>query len=79
MCSSDLDVAADPGEREDLASEPGFTPTVRHLEQRLAAHRPGFYSNDERGRDACPPGTPGLCACWAARHTWGGFLGPFQT
>ena len=74
-----FDVAADPGEREDLASEPGFTPTVRHLEQRLAAHRPGFYSNDERGRDACPPGTPGLCACWAARHTWGGFLGPFQT
>ena len=74
-----FNVAADPGETSDLASEPSFAPTMELLSGLLSDARPGFYSNDERGTDACPPGTPGLCACWAARHTWGGFLGPYQT
>lgn len=74
-----FDVAADPEEREDLAGRPEYAAAVERLAGRLVAARAAFYSNEERGEDACPPGTPGLCACWAARHVWGGYLGPYQT
>ena len=47
---------------------------------RLAELRKSFYSNSDRGVDidGCAAVPGGDCACWAAEHVWGGFLGPWQ-
>ena len=47
------------------------------MSARLDALARGFFTNNDTGTDACPPGTP-LCGCWAAVHVHGGFLGPYQ-
>lgn len=66
---------ADPLELNDVAAA---NPTlVSALSTRLDVLAQGFFSNNDTGIDACPPGTA-LCGCWAAVHTWGGFLGPYQ-
>ena len=70
-----FDLASDPGEHQNVAAaNPAI---VRALSARIDALAAGFWSNNDTGVDACPPGTP-LCGCWAAVHTWGGFLGPYQ-
>ena len=70
-----FDLRADPEERVDVAA--AHPALVANLTARLADLARGFYTNNDTGVDACPPGTP-LCGCWAAVHTHGGFLGPFQ-
>ena len=71
-----FDVRADAGEHRDLAA--ARPDIVAAMTARLAALRPGFYSNSDRGgRDLCPAGTAD-CLCYAAEHTYGGFLGPFH-
>jgi arylsulfatase I/J len=70
-----FDVAADPEERHDLA--PARPDLVATLSARLDDLARGFFSNKDVGVDACPPGTQ-LCGCWAAVHTHGGTLGPYQ-
>ena len=38
-----------------------------------------FYENDDHGVDACPASIGDVpCACWMARHKYGGTMGPFQ-
>ena len=54
------------------------TPRYEALIKRLAQLSKSFWANRERGVDACPPGAPGPCACWMAKHKYGGFLGPYQ-
>ena len=71
-----FDVVADPTEHVDLAA---LRPdVVARLQADLAAYAPAFFSNSDSGVDVCPPGTGGDCACWAAAHVWGGYLGPWQ-
>ena len=48
---------------------------------RLDELKKGFFSNNDTGVDACPAGVvpKGVpCACWMARHKYGGNLGPYQ-
>ena len=71
-----FDVLADPGEHEDISA--ANADVVTTMTARLAELAAGFYSNSDVGVDVCPAGTPGDCACWAAAHVWGGFLGPWQ-
>jgi arylsulfatase I/J len=70
-----FDIVSDPEEYHDVAAaNPAL---VANLSARLDFLRTSFFSNNDTGVDACPPGTP-LCGCWAAIHTWGGFFGPYQ-
>ena len=71
-----FDVVQDPEERHDIALEQ--PELVQTLIKRLAQLSKSFWANRERGSDACPPGAPGPCACWMAKHKYGGFLGPYQ-
>ena len=71
-----FDVVQDPEERHDIALEQ--PELVQTLIKRLAQLSKSFWANRERGVDACPPGTPPPCACWMAKHKYGGFLGPYQ-
>ena len=72
-----FNLTADPSEALDVAAAHPLV--VAALSARIDELAKGFFSNnDTGGKDACPPGTP-LCGCWAAVHTWGGFLGPYQT
>jgi arylsulfatase B len=70
-----FDLEADAAETTDLA--PAHPAVVAALGARLDALEAAFWTNNDTGVDACPPGTL-LCGCWAAVHTWGGFLGPYQ-
>ena len=70
-----FNLSADASETDNVAAEhPGI---VAAMAARLSDLSQGFYSNNDSGVDACPPGTL-LCGCWAAVHTWGGALGPYQ-
>jgi hypothetical protein len=65
----------DPAEHVSVAAQ---HPTlVAALSARIDLLAQGFFSNNDTGVDACPPGEP-LCGCWAAVHTWGGFFGPYH-
>ena len=70
-----FDLESDREERHDVAA--AHADVVAAMGARLAALREGFFSNNDTGVDACPPGTL-LCGCWAAVHVWGGALGPYQ-
>ena len=65
-----------PSEHVNLASA---QPTrLAAMQTQLATLRKGYYSNDQKGVNSCPPGVKMECACWMAVHHWGGFFGPFQ-
>jgi len=71
-----FDVRADPGEHADVAA--AHPRVVAEMTARLAALQATFYSNsDSGGADLCPAGTKD-CLCYAAEHTYGGFLGPWH-
>ena len=82
-CSSGclFNVDSDPSERHDLAlSEPD---RLQSMKERLIQLRKGFFENDEKGIDSCPPGFNDddkdlLCSCWMAVNYYGGFFGPYQ-
>jgi arylsulfatase B len=71
-----FDVASDEGEFFDLASQQPARAAA--MTARLAELRAGFYSNSDKGVDIDGCAAGGDCACWAAEHVWGGFLGPWQ-
>ena len=48
------------------------------LDARLAELKAGFWSNKEKGINACPKNITGLCACWMAQHVYKGYMGPYQ-
>ena len=49
------------------------------LNEQLDEMQKGFYENDDHGVDACPATIGDVpCACWLARHKYGGTMGPFQ-
>lgn len=70
-----FNLESDPGEHTNVAAQ--HPDLVRTLSARIDELAKGFFSNNDTGVDACPPGT-NLCGCWAAVHTWGGFFGPYQ-
>ena len=65
----------DPTEQNNVAAQ--HADVVAALSARLDVLAKGFFSNNDSGVDACPPGTL-LCGCWAAVNRWGGALGPYQ-
>ena len=51
----------------------------RHaLSEQLDKMAKGFFENNDAGVDACPSGIGVPCACWIARHKYGGTVGPWQ-
>ena len=70
-----FNLTADPSEERNVAAEHPLL--VANLSARIDELAKGFFSNSDKGVDACPQGTV-LCGCWAAVHTWGGFMGPYQ-
>jgi arylsulfatase B len=68
-------LASDPTESQDVAAL--HPQLVSSMSARLDVLAQGFFSNQDKGVDACPNGTQ-LCGCWAAVNTWGGYLGPYQ-
>jgi arylsulfatase I/J len=77
-CSSGclFHVARDRGEHFNLASEE--PQRVQVMKERLIELRKGFFENDDRGLDSCPPDIDMPCACWMAVNYYGGFFGPYQ-
>lgn len=71
-----FDLVADEFEAVDLA--PARPDLVAALGARLTTLTAGFWTNNDTAVDACPPNVTLLCGCWAAVHTWGGFLGPYK-
>ena len=51
---------------------------VASLGSRLDSLVTTFWTNADVGVDACPANITMWCGCWAAIHTYGGFLGPYQ-
>jgi arylsulfatase B len=70
-----FDVVTDPTEHVDVAA--AHPAKVTQLTAALAAYAQSFYSNADVLTPACPPGTPGDCACWTAANVFGGYLGPW--
>jgi hypothetical protein len=73
-----FDVVADPTEHVDVAA--AHPDIVAAMKARLGELAKGFYSNNDTGVDACPPGISVPCACYLALpgNKWNGFFGPFQ-
>jgi arylsulfatase B len=69
-------LARDRGEHEDMAKQEPVR--VQAMKQRLIELRKGFYENDDKGLDSCPPDIDMPCACWMGINYYGGFLGPYQ-
>lgn len=74
-----FNVSADPTEHVDLA--PLLPHVAAAMGARLDALAKDFFENGDVGVDLCPaaalpPNVP--CACWYARHRFGGVLGPYQ-
>lgn len=74
-----FNVSSDPYEHINLA---GVMPEVaRAMSARLDQLAKSFFENRDNASDACPAGVlpPNVkCACWMARHKYGGTMGPFQ-
>jgi len=74
-----FNVSSDPHEHHDLAA--ALPEVAAAMRARLTALAESFFENNDTGVDACPPGLVPKdvpCACWLARHHYGGNLGPFQ-
>ena len=71
-----FELMGDESESHDLAAT--NPSVVASMTARLAELRKSFYSNEDRGVDVDGCGGAADCACWAAEHVWGGFLGPWQ-
>ena len=51
---------------------------VNRMANELDELKKGFYSNNEKGMDSCPPNITVECACWMAQNYWNSFFGPYQ-
>jgi arylsulfatase B len=71
-----FDVWDDETETNDVAA--AHPALVASMLARLDVLAKSFYSNSDVGADVCPGKEEPNCACWAAEHVWGGFLGPYQ-
>lgn len=84
VCSDDghdgggclYNVSSDPHEVTDLAT--AMPSELARLNRQLAALSKTFFENSDHGVDVCPPSIDVPCACWLARHKYGGTMGPFQ-
>ena len=71
-----FDVVNDMTEHHDIATE--NVEIVELMMQEYEDAKKSFYSNNEKGENACPSNVTIECACWMANHYWKGFLGPYQ-
>jgi len=71
-----FDVKNDPTEHIDISKQ--MPSIVNQLTARLTELRKGFYTNNEVGKNSCPPNIAGECACWMAVNKYGGYFGPYQ-
>lgn len=73
-----FNVSSDPHEVTDLAFD--MPAELDRLSAKLDEMAKGFFENSDVGVDACPTTIPAdvPCACWMARHKYGGTMGPFQ-
>ena len=81
-----FNIALDPSERVNLVA-PENSPNASMLTKakalavRLGVLKDGFWQNNEKGVDACPPNVTSKghpCACWMAANVYHGYLGPYQ-
>merc|ERR1712080_5183 len=71
-----FDLSIDMTEHNNIAaSKPDI---VQQLYTRLLELRKGFWSNKEKGVNACPDNITIPCGCWMANAKYGGFFGPYQ-
>ena len=71
-----FDVVNDMTEHNDISNE--NEQIVETMMQEYNQEKESFYSNNEKGENACPKNVTTKCACWMANHYWHGFLGPYQ-
>ena len=54
------------------------TEIVKQLSNELKEAKKTFYSNNEKGENACPNNVTEPCACWMAKNYLQLYFGPYQ-
>lgn len=71
-----FDLEDDPTEQKNLYQQE--SQIVARLLARLKLERASFFENrDSFPKTSCEGPEGQHCACWLARHRYGGFLGPY--
>ena len=76
-----FNVVQDPTEQHNLINDTAQAERVATMARALSLEVAGFFSNKDKFVNDCPanldPEKDLGCACWMAKHKYGGFMGPF--